>query len=305
MPLANGKAVLRAARAGGYAVGAFNADNLEFMQAVIQTAQEERAPVVVQIAPKTIKYIGLREVAGMVRLIAAQVDVPVVLHLDHGLGFEQNVQCICEGFGSLMFDGSRLPYEENVATTAKIAEVAHIVGLPVEAELGQVLQVGASPEEVAAAMTDPDLAADYVQRTGCDALAVAVGSIHQMRGREADLDIARIQAIYERVHTPLVLHGASGVKHECLQDAIEAGVTKINVATYIKEGYFTKARETLAAMPNEVDLRVLFAPAREAAKQRVREKMRVFGASNQITSSGAFRSPATAHQGVDLPKIER
>jgi fructose-bisphosphate aldolase class II len=295
MPLVNGKVVLEFARQNRFAVGSFNADNMEVMQAIIDTAKEECAPVILQLGPKNIGYAGLAMIAGMVKIAATLVDVPVVLHLDHGTGFEQNLQCLREGFTSLMFDGSRLPYEENVAKTAKIAEIAHIAGVPLEAELGQVLQVGASPEQVAAAMTDPDQALDFVKRTGCDALAVAVGSIHQMRGREADLDIPRIKAIYERVRIPLVLHGASGVKHECLAEAIENGVTKINVATYIKEGFVSQLRAVIAAKPDEVDIRTLFGPAREAAKECVREKMRVFGASNRISSSGAFISPATRH----------
>jgi len=295
MPLVNGKVVFEFARQNCFAVGSFNADNMEVMQAIIETAKEERAPVSLQLGPKSIGYAGLAMLAGMVKIAAAQVDVPVVLHLDHGTGFEQNLMCLREGFTSLMFDGSRLPYEENVAKTAKIVEIAHIAGVPLEAELGQVLQAGALPEQVAAAMTDPDQALDFVKRTGCDLLAVAVGSIHQMRGREADLDIPRIKAIYEWVRIPLVLHGSSGVKHESLAEAIEYGVTKINVATYIKDGFVSHLRKVMAEKPDEGDVRALLGPAREAAKVRVREKMRVFGASNRISSSGAFISPATRH----------
>lgn len=288
MPLVNGKIVLDYAQQHHFAVGSFNADNMEVMQAIIETAKEERAPVILQLSPKNIAYASLTMIAGMVKIAASRVDIPVVLHLDHGIDFEQNLRCLCEGFTSLMFDGSRYPYEENVAKTAKIVEIAHIAGVPLEAELGQVLQTGATPEEVLAAMTDPDQALDFVKRTGVDALAVAVGSIHQMRGREADLDIDRIRAIHQRVGIPLVLHGASGVRHECLADAIEAGVTKINVATYIKEGFISQLREEMAARPDEVDVRTLFGPAREAAKERVREKIRIFGASNRIANNGAF-----------------
>jgi fructose-bisphosphate aldolase class II len=295
MPLVNGKVMLDFARRNHFAVGSFNADNMEMMLAIIETAEEERAPVILQLSPKNISYTSMAMIVGMAKIAAAQVNIPVVLHLDHGIDFEQNLQCLCEGFTSLMFDGSKYPYEENVAKTAKIAEIAHIAGVPLEAELGQVLQNGATPEQVAAMMTDPDQALDFVKRTGCDALAVAVGSIHQMRGREADLDIPRIRAIYGRVGIPLVLHGASGVKHECLADAIEGGVTKINVATYIKEGFVVQLRKEMADRPDEVDIRTLFGPARDAAKENVREKIRVFGASNRISSSGAFVDRATQH----------
>ena len=302
MPLVNGKIILDAAREGRFAVGAFNADNMELVQAILETAQEERAPVIVQIGGKTIPYAGMRMMAAIVRTAAAMVDVPVVLHLDHGSGFEQNVQAVAEGFESLMYDGSRLPYEENVAETARIAAVAHAAGVPLEAELGVVLQRGADPEAVRAAMTDPNQAAEFVRRTGCDALAVAVGSVHQMRGREADLDVARIAAISRLVRLPLVLHGASGVKHEYLADAIAAGVAKINVATYVKEGFTLRLRQVMAANPDIVDLRQLLGPAREAAKERVREKMRVFGASGRIGTAGfisrarEFSTPANPGQ---------
>jgi len=295
MSLVKGKQVLEFARQSRFAVGSFNADNMEVMQAIIETAKEERAPVILQLGPKNIGYAGLAMIAGMAKIAAAQVDVPVALHLDHGTGFEQNLQCLCLGFTSLMFDGSKLPYEENVAMTAKIAEIAHIADVQLEAELGQVLQTGATPEAVRAAMTDPDQARDFVKHAHCDSLAVAVGSIHQMRDRGADLDIARIRAIYDRVHIPLVLHGASGVKHECLAEAIEAGVTKINVATYIKDGFVSQLRKVMAEKPDECDVRVLFGPAREAAKECVREKIRVFGSSNRISSSGAFVSATIQH----------
>lgn len=295
MPLVNGKAIMRYAREACFAVGAFNADNMEMVQAVIGAAQEERAPVILQVAQRTIPYAGLELAAGMVRIAAAQVDVPVVLHLDHGTGFEQNVRCLREGFTSLMFDGSKLPYEENVAKTAKITEIAHIVGIPVEAELGQVLRTDSTPDEIVAAMTDPEQALEFVQRTNCDSLAVAVGSIHGMRERGAELDIDRVRAISEETQVPLVLHGASGVKHDSVQAAIENGVCKINVATYLKQAFIGGFRAALEAMPDEVDLRVLLAPGREAVKERVREKLRLFGSSNRISSSGAFRSLPSKH----------
>jgi len=304
MPLVSSKEVLEYARQARFAVGAFNADNLEMVQAIIETAHEERAPVILQVSQGAIRYAGLSMAAGMVKIAAAQVDVPVVLHLDHGTSFEQNVRCLREGFTSLMFDGSKLPYEENVALTAKIVEIAHIAGLPVEAELGKVLQAGATPEEVAAAMTDPDQALDFVQSTGCDSLAVAVGSIHAMKGREAELDIERVGAINDKVGIPLVLHGASGVKHESVLAAIENGVSKVNVATYLKQGFVAEMCAAMDAMPDEVDFRKFLAPGRAAAKERVREKIRLFGANDRISGSGAFRSPPTQQRSAELGGAE-
>jgi len=304
MPLVSSKEVLEYAGKARFAVGAFNADNLEMVQAIVEAAQEERAPVILQVSQGAIRYAGLSMAAGMVKIAAAQVDVPVVLHLDHGTSFEQNVRCLREGFTSLMFDGSKLFYEENVAQTAKIIEIAHIAGIPVEAELGRVLQAGAMPEEVEAAMTDPDQALEFVQRTGCDSLAVAVGSIHAMKGRQAELDIDRVRAIGDKVGIPLVLHGSSGVKHDSVLAAIENGVCKVNVATYLKQGFVAEMRATLDAMPDEVDFRRFLAPAREAAKERVREKMRLFRASGRISSSGAFRSPPAQQRSAELGGAE-
>jgi fructose-bisphosphate aldolase, class II len=291
MPLVRSLEVLAAAAAGRFAVGAFNADNMEMLQAIVEAAEEERAPVILQVSEPTVAYAGLTLPAGMVKIVAAEVSVPVVLHLDHGLSFEQNVHALRAGFTSLMFDGSRLPYEENVAITSRIVRMAHVAGIPVEAELGKVLQSGASPQQVLDAMTDPEQAADFVTRTRCDSLAVAVGSIHAMMARDAALDLERVRAVAERVGLPLVLHGSSGVRDESVVEAIERGVCKVNVATYLKQAFVGEIRAALAAAPDEVDFRKLFVGGREAAKERVREKLRLFGASGRISGTGAFRSP--------------
>jgi len=279
--MVTGKAILEYAREAHFAVGAFNADNMEVVQAIVAVAEEERAPVILQVSPSTLRYAGLAMAAGLVKIAAAQVDVPVVLHLDHGSGLEQNVRGLRGGFTSLMFDGSRLPYEENVAQTTWIVRVAHAVGIPVEAELGRVLQDGAAPQDVMATMTDPEQALDFVQRTGCDSLAVAVGSVHEMRARQAELDIDRVRAIGQKAAVPLVLHGGSGIRDESVRAAIENGVCKVNVGTYLKQGFVAAMRAALAAMPEEVDLRKFLAPAREAVKGRVREKIRLFGSSGR------------------------
>ena len=291
MALVSSKEMLEYARGARFAVGAFNADNMEMLQAIIEAAEEERAPVILQVSEPTIRYAGMVLPAAMVKAMAAEVDVPVVLHLDHGSSFEQNVQALRAGFTSVMFDGSRLPYEENVAITRRIVAMAHAVGVPVEAELGKVLDKGVSAAEVAAAMTDPNRAAEFVRATGCDTLAVAVGSVHAMTGREARLDVGRVRAIAECTGVPLVLHGASGVTDESVRAAVEAGVCKVNVATYLKQGFMQALWARLEEAPGEVDFRKLFGPARDAAKERVREKMRLLGASGKAGSPAAFHHP--------------
>jgi fructose-bisphosphate aldolase class II len=145
-------------------------------------------------------------------------------------------------------------------------------------------------------MTDPDQAAEFVDATACDSLAVAVGSIHAMTGREAELDVDRVRAIGRRVRVPLVLHGSSGVKHDSVLAAIACGVCKVNVATYLRQGFMAVLRAELLSCPDEVDFRKLFGPAREEAKERVREKIRLFGSNGRSNGHGGFRSPPTLHR---------
>lgn len=306
MPLVASKVILERALAERFAVGAFNANNMEMVQAIVETAQEERAPVILQVSQGAIRYAGLAYAAGMVKIAASLVDIPVVLHLDHGTDFAQNVRCLHAGFTSLMFDGSKLPYEENVAISKKICEIAHIAGIPVETELGRVLQTkdGVTPEEVEAAMTDPDQAKEFVERTGADSLAAAVGSVHAMKSRETTLDIPRIDAIRQKTGVPLVLHGSSGVKHESVVEAIEYGICKVNVATYLNQAFVQGMKECFEKHPSEVDPRKYLSISRENVKEAVREKIRLFKSNGRIDSSGGFLSPPTQHRSVDIGGAE-
>lgn len=306
MPLVTSKEILRAALEGHFAVGAFNANNMEQVQAIVDAAVEERAPVILQVSQGAIRYAGLEFAAAMVKAAAAEADVPVVLHLDHGTDFDQNIRCLRAGFTSLMFDGSKRTYEENVAITSRVAHIAHVCGIPVEAELGKVLQStdGVTEEEVCAAMTDPDQAKDFVERTGCDALAVACGSVHAMRAAEAELDIERIKMIHAAIRdTPLVLHGSSGVKEESEVEAIQCGIAKINVATMLNQAFTDALRQALAAMPDECDPRKFLLQSRDAVKEVVRHKIRLFGSSDTVTSSG-FVSPTTVHRTANIGGTE-
>ncbi len=282
MPLVTSKEVLEDARKRHYAVGAFNANNLEYVHAIIEAAEEERAPVILQASQGATNYAGLEHIVAMVKASADKATVPVVLHLDHGKDFLQNVRCLRAGFTSLMFDGSTLPFEENVEITKRIVEIAHACGIPVEAELGKVPQAGqVTEEEVRALMTDPEEAARFVELTGVDSLAVAVGSVHAMRQQAAKLDIPRIKKISELVGIPLVLHGASGVTDEGYHDAIPAGICKINIATELNKACMKAVREKLAKDPDVIDLRKVLMPGRQAMKDAVKGKMRLFGASGK------------------------
>lgn len=306
MPLATTKEMFKLAMERRFAVGAFNVNNMEAIQAIVEAAQEERAPVIVQVSQGAIKYAGLAYAAGLVKIAAEQVDVPVVLHLDHGTDFEQNVLCLRAGFTSLMYDGSKKPFEENVAITRRVCEIAHIVGIPVEAELGQVLQASdkVTLEQVRAAMTDPDQAREFIARTGADSLAVAVGSVHAMQSAEAELDVERIAAIRDAVRIPLVLHGSSGVKEDSIVAAIENGICKINVATYLNQAFVQGLREMIEKLPDDPDYRKHLKVAREYVKERVREKIRLFRSNGLIDTTGGFVSPKTVHRSVDIGSPE-
>lgn len=303
MPLVSSTEMLIAARAGHFAVGAFNANNMEQVQGIVDAAVEERAPVILQVSQGAIRYAGLDFATAMVKSAAALADVPVVLHLDHGTDFDQNVLCLRAGFTSLMFDGHAKPYEENIATTAAVARIAHICNIPVEAELGQVLQSGVSAEEVQTAMTNPEQAADFVARTGCDSLAVAIGSVHAMTSAQASLDIERLKAIAACIDIPLVLHGSSGVKEESEVEAIQYGMSKINVATLLNQAFMDALRKAVDADPKGSDPRKFLVKSRDAVKEQVRHKMRLFGCSGTVTASG-FASPKTQHRSADLGHIE-
>lgn len=306
MTLVTSKQLLERAVQDRYAIGAFNANNMEQVQAIVEAAQEERAPVILQVSQGAIRYAGLEFAAGLVKVAASAVDVPVVLHLDHGTDFDQNVRCLHAGFTSLMFDGSKLPYEENVAITQRICKMAHICGIPVEAELGRVAQAGdhLTQEQVEALMTDPDQAAEFVRLTGVDSLAVAVGSVHAMRSRDAALDIDRIEAIYDKIRIPLVLHGSSGVRHDSIVEAIEHGIAKINVATYLNEAFVGGMREGLEQYADSVDPRKSLSVARERVKERVREKIRLFKSSGRISASGGFTEASAQFRSADLGGTE-
>ncbi|MCL5985719.1 MAG: class II fructose-1,6-bisphosphate aldolase [Actinobacteria bacterium] len=294
MPLVTSKEILRAAYENHYGIGAFNANNMEIVQAIVNAAMEERAPVILQISQGAIKYAGLYFATGMVKIAAEEANIPVVLHLDHGTDFEQNIVCLRAGFTSLMFDGSKRPYEENVEITRKVVEIAHACGIPVEGELGRIVQItdGYTPEQVEAFMANPDQAADFVERTGIDSLAPAIGSVHAMRTQSATLDIERLKKIKKNTAIPLVLHGSSGVTDESIVKSLDYGISKINVDTHLRLAFVKTMRKSLADMPDEADPRKILAPSRDAVKEAVREKIKLFRSNNTVDSMGGLRSPA-------------
>jgi fructose-bisphosphate aldolase class II len=305
MPLVTTKEMLQAALKGRFAIGAFNANNMEMVQAIVEAATEERAPVILQVSQGAVRYAGMPFAAGLVKIAAANTDIPVALHLDHGTDFDQNVLCLREGFTSLMFDGSSLPLEENIRISKTVCDIAHICGIPVETELGKVLKRGATPQEVKDAMAKPEDAKRFIEKTGADSLAVAIGSIHALLSKTAGLDIARLEEIHQAIpEIPLVLHGSSGVKEDSVVESLDHGIAKVNVATYLSQAFTFAMFDHLKANPTAEDPREHLLPAREAAKERVREKIRLFRSNGTVTSSGGFGSPATQHRVADIGDAE-
>jgi fructose-bisphosphate aldolase class II len=313
--LANGKDVLQAALEWRYAVGAFNANGMEFVQAIAWAARDLKAPVVIQISPGATKYCGLDMAVAMTRVVAEEVPVPVVLHLDHGTTYEQNIACLEAGFTSLMFDGSELTFEENIAITAPIVKEAHAHGVPVEAELGHIPATEdyehllptdydwsyplprEIQEDVVRQMARPDQVEEFVERTGCDSLAAALGSVHRMKGDVQPLYLERLREIRARTPIPIVCHGSSGVIRTqaqlqegienrgwqipegwgSMEEAIAEGLVKINVATAISMAYLRRIDEVRAADPREKDSRKVLGPGREAMQKAVGGYIRLFG----------------------------
>jgi len=283
MPLVTAERLLKAAADGGYAVGAFNCNNMEIVQAIIAAAEAEDAPVILQASQGAIKYAGLGYIAAMAKSAIEQTYIPVALHLDHGTSFEQVVRCIAAGFSSVMIDGSRLPLEENISLTRQVVAVARAVGVSVEAELGKIggTEDDISVAEAEAFFTDPEEAVHFVNQTGVDALAVAIGTAHGRYRGEPRLDFERLSRIAGLVKIPLVLHGSSGVPADAIREAVRRGIRKVNIDTDIRETFTGALRQVLAESPEEIDPRKVLGPAREAAVNIIREKIRLFGSANR------------------------
>jgi len=283
MTLVAGKELLAAAKKGNYAVGAFNCNNMEIIQAIIAAAEAEKSPVIIQASQGAIKYAGVDYIVGLVTTAAKNTKIPVCLHLDHGTNFQQVVQCVVKGFSSVMFDGSKLSLEENIAVTKKIVEIAATVGVSTEAEIGTI---GGTEDDITvlereAMLTDPADVQHFVEKTGVDSLAVAIGTAHGQYKFEPKLDFERLAKIRDLVDIPIVMHGSSGVPDADVQKAISLGVRKVNIDTNIREAFVQKIKEVLAANPHEIDPRKILGPAREAMTAIVREKIRVFGSSGK------------------------
>ncbi len=283
-----------------FAVGAFNVNNMEIVQAILDAAKEENSPVILQASSSAIKYARINYLMKMVEAGLEETDVPVAIHLDHGPDFETCKMCIDAGFTSVMIDGSKYDFDENVALTKKVVDYAHERGVVVEAELGKLagIEDDVNVASSDAMYTDPDQAKEFVEKTGCDSLAIAIGTSHgayKFKG-DAKLRFDILQKVKEKLpNTPIVLHGAStvipelvemcnkyggnipgakGVPDEMLREASKNGVSKINVDTDLRLAMTAEIRKVFAEEPEVFDPRKYLTPARDKIKETVKHKMR-------------------------------
>lgn len=281
--LVTGRQILEHAEKNGYAVGAFNVNNMEIVQAIIMAAEETQSPVILQASQGALQYAGIEYISALAKVAAENASVPVALHLDHGTDFKQIMLCLRHGFTSVMIDASKHSLEENIKITKEIVEISHAVGVSVEAELGKIggTEDDISVDERDATMTDPEEAVRFVNETGLDSLAIAVGTAHGLYKGEPKIDFDRIKAIKEKLNIPLVLHGSSGVPEASIKRAVENGINKINIDTDIRMSFNSGVREFANNNPDVYDPRKLLGPGREKAKKLIADKMIMFGSAGK------------------------
>lgn len=284
--LSNVKEMLEKGKAGGYAIGAFNTVNLETTRAIIEAAKELASPVIVQVTEKTFEFAGGRAIYQLIKNIAEFYadDIPVGIHLDHGKSFEVVERAMEIGFTSVMYDGSRKEYVDNLAMTKKIVSLAHMRGVTVQAELGNVPYIGEMQMEDVEwekYMTLPDQARQFVDETGIDTLAVAIGNAHGFFRERSEPDYDRLTAICEHVEIPLVLHGASDWENGRVTEVIGRGISCFNVDTAIRLSFIGGLREALQG-EDMTDLRKIMGTAKESAKKVVKGKIRAFGSAGRV-----------------------
>lgn len=282
------KDILENANNGGYAVGAFNTINLEFTQAILDAAKENKSPVIIQVTEKTMDYAGGRVIYDLIKNLVEfyYPQIPVGIHLDHGKSFEVIERAIEIGMNSVMYDGSRKKYSDNVMMTKKIADFCHERGVNIQAELGNVpylKEVGSVEINWDDYMTDPAQAEEFVRETGVDALAVAVGNAHDFTRERAVPDFDRLEDINKRLDMPLIMHGASDWEEEKTVEAVKRGINCFNVDTASRVAFVTSLGKTIDSKKSlSFDVREHLGEARTAVTEVIKRKMDMFGSSGKI-----------------------
>ncbi len=276
MPLTTTVSMLRKAQEQGFAVGAFNVENMEMAQAIISAAEELRAPVILQTTPSTVRYAGTGMYAAMVAALAQEATVPVAMHLDHGDSFALCAQALRSGYTSVMIDGSKLPLEENIALTYKVSEMCAAVDVPVEGEIGRV---GGKEDDLESdgGYTIPEEAVRFEKESGLFSMAVGVGTAHGFYKEKPQLNKELITTLRGMLQAPMVLHGASGLSDEDVKDCVRRGICKVNFATELRAAYTEGVKAVLAENPKTFDPKAYGKEARQRVKSLVMERMLVCG----------------------------
>ncbi|MCR5687708.1 MAG: tagatose-bisphosphate aldolase subunit GatY [Lachnospiraceae bacterium] len=277
MSFVTSEEMMRKADREGYAIGAFNVENMEMVMAVIRACEEAHAPAILQTTPSTVKYAGLDMYHANVACAAKKASVPIALHLDHGNSFELAMQALHVGYSSIMIDGSKLVLEENIALSKRVADACRACNIPVEAELGKV---GGKEDDMSCddpGYTDPDDAVRFVNETSVTSLAVAIGTAHGIYKGEPKLDVERLSQIRKVVSIPLVLHGASGVPDDAVRECIRRGISKVNFATELRIAFSDGIKEYLKGDPDVFDPKKYCAAGSERVTALVKEKLEVCG----------------------------
>lgn len=281
MELVTTKDILKKAQEGKYAVGAFNVENMEMVMAVISAAEEMNSPVIMQTTPSTVKYAGLDYFLANVKVAASRAKVPVVMHLDHGSSFELASEAFRAGYTSIMIDGSHSSFEDNIKISKAVVDMCKSSGIAVEAELGKV---GGKEDDLDGGdggFTDPKEAKLFVEKTGVDSLAVAIGTAHGLYKGEPKLDLDRLSQIKEVVSIPLVLHGGSGIPDSKVQESIKRGICKVNYATELRIAFTKGVTKYLEENKDTIDPKKYNKSGMEEVKQFVKEKIKVCGCENR------------------------
>lgn len=281
MALVTTKKMLLDAQKNGYAVGAFNVENMEMVMAVVSAAEETKSPVIMQTTPSTVKYADFDYFYANVKVAAQKANVPVAIHLDHGNSFELAMKAYRNGYTSIMIDGSHGSFEENIALTKSVVDVCKFGNVPVEAELGKV---GGKEDDLDGGdggYTDPSQAKEFIERTGADSLAISIGTAHGVYKGEPKLDLNRLSQIREVVDIPLVLHGTSGVPDEIVTECVNRGICKVNYATDLRIAFTKGVKKVLDENPDTIDPKKYNSQGREEVKEYVKSKMVVVKSAGQ------------------------
>jgi fructose-bisphosphate aldolase class II len=306
MPLVSAKEILDDANKKNYAVGAFNINDMEFLKAIFSAAESEKAPIIIAASEGAIKYAGAEMLYAMTKTMADKTKIPVALHLDHGSNLNAVLIAIKAGFTSVMIDASHYPFEENLKITKQVVNICKPLGISVEAELGRLkgIEDNVSVADRDAVLINPAEAKDFVESSGIDFLAPAIGTSHgafKFKG-EAKLDFERLKKVKELTHLPLVLHGASsvperaskkfeefggdlkgakGVPFDVLKEAVKYGINKVNTDTDLRISFLAKVRESFAKDKSQIDPRKIFGPAMEYVADIIKERMKILGCSGK------------------------